>query len=193
MAITNYSPPSDRTEDLHLTANEEVRLLCEDGAWSFVCTVDATKRSGWVPSSLLKSMGGSQCNMTRRSLSVGDIYNAYEEEEAAARGAPLSQMAQKRPVPTPRGDLEQKKNSVDITGAPSEEAPPLPGAPPDYIRKSGKKTMKRTPCFFFFFFSLPQISCVVQCSINRGSLCLAVGTLRNMRCLSDNLFDHILS
>lgn len=138
VAITNYSPPSDRTEDLHLTANEEVRLLCEDGAWSFVCTVDATKRSGWVPSSLLKSMGGSQCNMTRRSLSVGDIYNAYEEEEAAARGAPLSQMAQKRPVPTPRGDLEQKKNSVDITGAPSEEAPPLPGAPPDYIRKSGK-------------------------------------------------------
>lgn len=150
MAITNYSPPSDRTEDLHVTANEEVRLLCEDGAWSFVCTVDATKRSGWVPSSLLKSMGGSQCNMTRRSLSVGDIYNAYEEEEAAARGAPLSQMAQKRPVPTPRGDLEQKKNSVDITGAPSEEAPPLPGAPPDYIRKFGEKTMKRTPCFFFF-------------------------------------------
>ncbi|PFX31728.1 SH3 and PX domain-containing protein 2B [Stylophora pistillata] len=147
VAITNYSPPSDRTEDLHLTANEEVRLLCEDGAWSFVCTVDATKRSGWVPSSLLKSMGGSQCNMTRRSLSVGDIYNAYEEEEAAARGAPLSQMAQKRPVPTPRGDLEQKKNSVDITGAPSEEAPPLPGAPPDYIRKSDYQVLLRKDCF----------------------------------------------
>lgn len=138
VAITNYAPPPDRNEDLPLTATEEVRLLCEDGAWSFVCTVDATKRSGWVPTSLLKSKEVSHYNMTRRSKSVGDIYNAYEEEEAAARGAPPSQMVQKPPVPTPRSDLEQKKTSVDVTGAPSEEAPPLPGAPPDYIRKSGK-------------------------------------------------------
>lgn len=150
MAITNYAPPPDRNEDLPLTATEEVRLLCEDGAWSFVCTVDTTKRSGWVPTSLLKSKEVSHYNMTRRSKSVGDIYNAYEEEDAAARGAPPSQMVQKPPVPTPRSDLEQKKTSVDVTGAPSEEAPPLPGAPPDYIRKSGKTP---TPCFLFSCFT----------------------------------------
>ena len=102
--------------------------------------MDPTKRRGWVPSSMLKSKGGSQHNVARRSLSVGDIYDAFQEEEAAARRVMPTQTAQKRPVPTPRGDLEVRKTSVDLTGAPSEDAPPLPGAPPDKIRKPGKKT-----------------------------------------------------
>lgn len=112
-----------------------MRLLSEDGVWAFVCTVDPAKRRGWVPSSMLKRKGGSQHPAARRSLSVGDIYDAFQEEETAAqRMTPV----QKKPVPTPRGDV---KISDDLTGAPSEEAPPLPGAPPGRDPKPGKKTL----------------------------------------------------
>lgn len=129
MVITNYTPPAERAEDLPLSTGETVRLLSEDGVWAFVCTVDPAKRRGWVPSSMLKRKGGLQHPPTRRSLSVGDIHDAFQEEETAAqRMTPI----QKRPVPTPRGD---------VTGAPSEEAPPLPGAPPSHDPKPGKKTL----------------------------------------------------
>ena len=113
-----------------------MRLLSEDGVWAFVCTVDPTKRRGWVPSSMLRRKGGSQHAATRRSLSVGDISDAFQEEEAAAqRLTPV----QKRPMPTPRGDLEVRRGSGDMIGAPNEEAPPLPGAPPGHEPKPGKK------------------------------------------------------
>lgn len=140
VAMTNYSPNTDRPEDLPLSAGETVRLLTEDGVWAFVCTVDPTRRRGWVPASILKKKGGIQHSYARRSLSVGDIYDAYEEEEAAAqaqRVTPiLSSHTQKRPVPTPRGDLD--KTPVDMMAAPSEPAPPLPGAPSRQNRKPGK-------------------------------------------------------
>lgn len=66
---------------------------------------------------------------------MGDIYNAFQEEQAAAqRITPVP----KPPVPTPRSDLEMRRQcSVDFTGAPSEEAPPMPGAPPGH--NPGKK------------------------------------------------------
>lgn len=136
VAITNYTPPADRAEDLPLSTGETVRLLSEDGPWAFVCTVDPTRRRGWVPFSMLKKKGGSQHSATRRSLSVGDIYNAFQEEQAAAqRITPTS----KPPVPTPRSDLEiRKQSSVDFTGAPIEEAPPMPGAPPGHDHNPGK-------------------------------------------------------
>ena len=74
-------------------------------------------------------------------MSVGDIYDAYEEEEAAAQAQRvmpiLSSHTQKRPVPTPRGDLD--KTPVDMMVAPSEPAPPLPGSPSRQNRKPGKK------------------------------------------------------
>ena len=115
-----------------------MRLLSEDGVWAFVCTVDPAKRRGWVPSSMLKKKGGSQHPHARRSLSVGDISDAFQEEEAAAqRMTPI----QKRPMPTPRGDLELRKVPDDLMGAPNEEAPPLPGAPPGLDKKIGKKTL----------------------------------------------------
>ena len=136
MAITNYSPPSDRPEDLPLSTGETVRLLSEDGVWAFVCTVDPAKRRGWAPSSMLKRKGGPQHPSTRRSLSVGDIYDAFQEEEAASQKMTPTQ---KRPVPTPRGDLEFRK--MDVMGAPSEDAPPLPGAPLGHDRQTGMKTL----------------------------------------------------
>lgn len=66
-------------------------------------------------------------------MSVGDIYDAYEEEEAAAQRVmpSLSSHSQKRPMPTPRSDLEK---------APAEPAPPLPGASASQNRKPGEKT-----------------------------------------------------
>lgn len=80
------------------------------------------------------------CLDTRRSLSVGDIYDAYQEEEATPRVQrvmpSLAPQPQKRPVPTPRSDLE--KTPVDLMGAPNEMAPPLPGGP-QKNRKPGKK------------------------------------------------------
>lgn len=65
MAMTNYSPNTDRPEDLPLSAGETVRLLTEDGAWAFVCTVDPTRRRGWVPASILKKKGGIQHSYAR--------------------------------------------------------------------------------------------------------------------------------
>ena len=58
VSITNYSPTAEGPEDLPLTTGEIVRLLTEDGAWAFVCTLDQTRRRGWVPSSILKKKGG---------------------------------------------------------------------------------------------------------------------------------------
>ena len=85
---------------------------------------------------MLRREGGSQHPAARRSLSVGDISDAFQEEEAAMqRLTPV----QKRPMPTPRGDLEVRKGSGDMIGAPNEEAPPLPGAPPGHEPKPGKK------------------------------------------------------
>ena len=139
MAITNYAPPADRAEDLPLLTGETVRLLSEDGVWAFVCTVDPAKRRGWVPSSMLKKKEGSQHPATRRSLSVGDIYDAFQEEQAAAQR--MTPPTQKPPVPTPRSDLELRKMPVDFMGAPSEEAPPMPGAPPGHDHKPGTKIL----------------------------------------------------
>lgn len=137
MAITNYTPPAERAEDLTLSTGETVRLLSEDGAWAFVCTVDPAKRRGWVPSSMLKRKGGSQHTATRRSLSVGDIYNAFEEDRATTQRITPTP---KPPVPTPRSDLELRRQlPVDFIGAPSEEAPPMPGVPPGHDHKAGKK------------------------------------------------------
>jgi len=139
VAITNYTPPPDRAEDLSLSTGETVRLLSEDGVWSFVCTVDPAKRKGWVPSSMLKRKGGSAHPATRRSLSVGDIYNASQDEQATG---PRLTPSPKPPVPTPRGDLELRKQlSVDFMGAPSEEAPPMPGAPPGHDHNPGRKIL----------------------------------------------------
>ena len=58
VSITNYSPTAEGPEDLPLTTGETVRLLTEDGAWAFVCTLDQSRRRGWVPSSILKKKGG---------------------------------------------------------------------------------------------------------------------------------------
>ena len=146
MAITNYTPPADRVEDLPLSTGETVRLLSEDSAWAFVCTVDPTKRRGWVPYSMLKRKGGSQHPAARRSLSVGDIYNAFEEEQAAAQRI---NPTPKPPVPTPRSDLELRKQlSGDFMGAPSEEAPPMPGAASSH--KSGKKVLLSNSRYYPF-------------------------------------------
>ena len=83
------------------------------------------------------------CLNTRRSLSVGDICDAYQDEEAAPRAQrvmpSLASQPQKRPVPTPRSDVE--KTPVDLMGAPNEMAPPLPGGPQKHNRKPGKKSV----------------------------------------------------
>ncbi|XP_068747551.1 uncharacterized protein [Montipora capricornis] len=128
VAMTNYSPTADRYEDLPLSAGETVQLLSEDGPWAFVCTVDPARKRGWVPSSILKKKGFQQPSYARRSLSVGDIYNSYLEEEAVSqpKKLPFSSQLPKRPVPTPRSDLD--KTSQDVMGVPTEVAPPLPGA-----------------------------------------------------------------
>lgn len=128
VAMTNYSPTADRYEDLPLSAGETVQLLTEDGPWAFVCTVDPARKRGWVPSSILKKKGFQQPSYARRSLSVGDIYNSCLEEEAVSqpKKLPFSSQLPKRPVPTPRSDLD--KTSQDVMGVPTEMAPPLPGA-----------------------------------------------------------------
>ena len=137
MAITNYTPPPDRAEDLPLSTGETVRLLSEDGAWAFVCTIDLAKRRGWVPSSMLRRRGDSAHPAARRSLSVGDIYNAFQDEQATGQRITHTP---KPPVPTPRSDLELRKQlSVDFMGAPTEEAPPMPGAPPGHDHNTGRK------------------------------------------------------
>ena len=77
-----------------------------------------------------------------RSKSLGDIYNAYQEEEAVPASASVVQRAMpvlssnKPPVPAPRNDVEIRRTSVDYP--PTEPAPPLPGAPPNHIFKPGK-------------------------------------------------------
>ena len=71
-------------------------------------------------------------------MSVGDIYDAYEEEEAAAKRVMPSLAPHKPPVPTPRNDVE--KTTVDLMEAPTEPAPPLPGAPPRQHRKPGERS-----------------------------------------------------
>ncbi|CAH3013725.1 unnamed protein product [Porites evermanni] len=140
VSITNYSPTAERPEDLPLTTGETVRLLTEDGAWAFVCTLDQTRRRGWVPSSILKKKGGIP--LSQRSKSLGDIFDASQEEEAVAPFASVVQRAMpvlssnKPPVPTPRNDMEIRRTSVDYP--PTEPAPPLPGAPPNHIFKPGK-------------------------------------------------------
>lgn len=140
VSITNYSPTAERPEDLPLTTGEIVRLLTEDGAWAFVCTLDQTRRRGWVPSSILKKKGGIP--LSQRSKSLGDIYDASQEEEAVATFPSVVQRAMpvlssnKPPVPTPRNDVEIRRTSVDYP--PTEPAPPLPGAPPNHIFKPGK-------------------------------------------------------
>ncbi|CAH3157894.1 unnamed protein product [Porites lobata] len=140
VSITNYSPTAERPEDLPLTTGEIVRLLTEDGAWAFVCTLDQTRRRGWVPSSILKKKGGIP--LSQRSKSLGDIYDASQEEEAVATFPSVVQRAMpvlssnKPPVPTPRNGVEIRRTSVDYP--PTEPAPPLPGAPPNHIFKPGK-------------------------------------------------------
>ena len=70
---------------------------------------------------------------------MGDIYNAFEDEQAAAQRITPTP---KPPVPTPRSDLELRKQLlVDFVGAPSEEAPPMPGAPPGHDHNPGKKIL----------------------------------------------------
>jgi len=137
VAITNYSPTPDRHDDMPLAAGETVRLLTEDGPWAFVSAVDATRRRGWVPASILKKGGGLQSSYSRRSMSVGDIYNACLQDEVAMQPKKLLVSSQfpKRPIPTPRSDLE--KPSEDPMGAPAEMAPPLPGGSKQN-RKPGK-------------------------------------------------------
>ena len=49
----------------------------------------------------------------------------------------LSSQLPKRPIPTPRSDLE--KPSQDLRGAPAEMAPPLPGGSKQN-RKPGKES-----------------------------------------------------
>lgn len=77
-----------------------------------------------------------------RSKSLGDIFDAYQEEEAVSPSASVVQRAMpvlssnKPPVPTPRNDVEIRRTSVDYP--PTEPAPPLPGAPPNHIFKPGK-------------------------------------------------------
>lgn len=136
VAITNYSPTPDRPEDLPLSTGETVRLLSEDGVWAFVCTADPSRRRGWVPASILKKKGGTPISL--RSRSVGDIYDAYEEEQPTAQRVMVmpSLSVHKPPLPTPRSDPETRRTSVDI--APIEPAPPLPGAPPGHKPKPGK-------------------------------------------------------
>lgn len=137
VAITNYSPTPDRHDDMPLSAGETVRLLTEDGPWAFVSAVDATRRRGWVPASILKKGGGLQSSYSRRSMSVGDIYNACLQDEVAMQPKKLLVSSQfpKRPIPTPRADLE--KPAEDPMGAPAEMAPPLPGGSKQN-RKPGK-------------------------------------------------------
>lgn len=137
VAITNYSPTPDRHDDMPLSAGQTVRLLTEDGPWAFVSAVDATRRRGWVPASILKKGGGLQSSYSRRSMSVGDIYNACLQDEVAMQPKKLLVSSQfpKRPIPTPRSDLE--KPSEDPMGAPAEMAPPLPGGSKQN-RKPGK-------------------------------------------------------
>lgn len=137
VAITNYSPTPDRHDDMPLSAGETVRLLTEDGPWAFVSAVDATRRRGWVPASILKKGGGLQSSYSRRSMSVGDIYNACLQDEVAMQPKKLLVSSQfpKRPIPTPRSDLE--KPAEDPMGAPAEMAPPLPGGSKQN-RKPGK-------------------------------------------------------
>ncbi|KAK2562288.1 SH3 and PX domain-containing protein 2B, partial [Acropora cervicornis] len=143
VAITNYSPTPDRHDDMPLAAGETVRLLTEDGPWAFVSAVDATRRRGWVPASILKKGGGLQSSYSRRSMSVGDIYNACLQDEVAMQPKKLLVSSQfpKRPIPTPRSDLE--KPSEDPMGAPAEMAPPLPGGSkqnrkPDFTTNNSK-------------------------------------------------------
>ena len=77
-----------------------------------------------------------------RSKSLGDIYDASQEEEAVAASASVVQRpmpvlsSNKPPVPTPRNDGEIRRTSVDYP--PTEPAPPLPGAPPNHMFKPGK-------------------------------------------------------
>ena len=80
--------------------------------------------------------------LNARSKSLGDIYDASQEEEAVATFPSVVQRAMpvlssnKPPVPTPRNDVEIRRTSVDYP--PTEPAPPLPGAPPNHIFKPGK-------------------------------------------------------
>ena len=103
-------------------------------------------------------------------MSVGDIYNACLQDEVAMQPKKLLVSSQfpKRPIPTPRSDLE--KPAEDPMGAPAEMAPPLPGDSKQN-RKPGKEPaldFVRHSCFIHEFIILPP--CPVPIFLYGGSV-----------------------